>query len=586
MRLNRITIEHTLYGVALALALALRLMSLGAAPLVESEAVWANQSLALARGETLSTLAPQPGYLIVTAGLFSLFGSSEAAARLWAAVIGSLLVLAPLTVRPLLGIPSALVLAYGLALDPGLVAASRQAGSLMPGMVFTLFTGALWFSKHRSAAGIAAGLALLSGPAVLPGLLGILAAALLLGIPGRFLVQVREIRAAAIPAIAIFVLVGTAFFQIPAGLTAAFSAILAYLAGWVTPSGTPVFQPLAALAFYTPVAVVFGMAAVVRLVLEWRGWSQARDGAGLKVRLLLVVWFGVALLLTLVYPARQNVDLVWALVPLWALAATEISPRLPRPGASVISLVQAVIVFFLAALFVYTLAALRVLAPGDTQSTLRLVVLLGILALGGLTGVLFALGWSYEASKNGLAWGSGAALFVLMIAGLWGSTQVRPGMPQELWTPGDGPGQAALFSNTLEYLAEIQSGDRRYAEIISTVDEATLRWSLRDYTVAYSPDLPPSGLPSLVITGQGDASPRLSAAYRGQDFVWSVSAGWDGPLPADFIRWFVYRQAPVQEHSVILWARSDIFPGGVMPQETTPSLDPTFPDEDLLEDRP
>ena len=63
------------------------------------------------------------------------------------------------------------VMAFGLALDPGLVSLSRQAGSLMPALVFTLFALASVYNRRMVLAGICTGLALLSGVAFLQGLL-------------------------------------------------------------------------------------------------------------------------------------------------------------------------------------------------------------------------------------------------------------------------------------------------------------------------------------------------------------------------------------------------------------------------------
>jgi len=72
-----------------------------------------------------------------------------------------------------------------------------------------------------------------------------------------------------------------------------------------------------------------------------------------------------------------------------------------------------------------------------------------------------------------------------------------------------------------------------------------------------------------LITQESAEDPALSAAYRGQDFVWSVYPGWTGALPPDLIGWFTFRQAPLQLESIILWARNDLFPGEIPQAQPT-----------------
>jgi len=55
----------------------------------------------------------------------------------------------------------------------------------------------------------------------------------------------------------------------------------------------------------------------------------------------------------------------------------------------------------------------------------------------------------------------------------------------------------------------------------------------------------------------------LAKKYRGQDFVWELSPGWQGAFPPDLINWLTFRAAPLAESQIILWARADIFPGGL-----------------------
>ena len=168
--MKNIRFEHILYFLAFALALGVRLLNLGEAPLSDFEADWALQSLALARGEFVN-LGAQPGYIFLTTVFFSLFEDTNFTARLWSALAGSLLVLTPFAFRDRLGQKAGIIVAFGLALDPGMVALSRLAGGQMPAMTFTMLALALFFSGRFAWVGVAAGLALLSGPAAITVLL-------------------------------------------------------------------------------------------------------------------------------------------------------------------------------------------------------------------------------------------------------------------------------------------------------------------------------------------------------------------------------------------------------------------------------
>ncbi len=97
MNLQKITFEHSLFAAALLLGVAIRFVNLGTAPLTDSEANLALQALALAKGNSIAAqaLSPEPGYIVLTSWLFSMFGSSNFLARFWPALAGSLLVLLP-----------------------------------------------------------------------------------------------------------------------------------------------------------------------------------------------------------------------------------------------------------------------------------------------------------------------------------------------------------------------------------------------------------------------------------------------------------------------------------------------------------
>ena len=52
----------------------------------------------------------------------------------------------------------------------------------------------------------------------------------------------------------------------------------------------------------------------------------------------------------------------------------------------------------------------------------------------------------------------------------------------------------------------------------------------------------------------------LPSAYRGQDFTWRGQPQWANLQTQDWLKWFVFRELPMDNETVILWARDNLFP--------------------------
>jgi hypothetical protein len=495
-------------------------------------------------------------------------------------LVGGLLALVPFFFRRSLGGEAALILALGIALDPGLVALSRQADGPMLAVGFTLLALGLANYGFLSLAGMSAGLALLSGQALLPGLLAL---ALALGIirvingggepipaspPDRY-----SLRRGLLAALATLVLAGTLFLRAPEGLSAWLGGLPAYLSGWAQPSGTPALRLLVALLVYQPLPMVFGLIGVIRSWLR-----DDRLGEGLSL------WFGFSLALALIYPGRQVSDLVWALLPLWALAARELADMLSAPSDyKVISLGQAALIFVLLALIWQNLAGLGQAEPGFQGNLIRLAVIAGVLGLAVVTSGLVGLGWSWQTARLGLVWGLCAGLGIYSLAGMWGASQLRNSGRVELWRPVPDSADSGLLIKTLDDLSSWNTGEVASLDVTLALDAPALQWELRDYPgLSVLPEgdkLLASGSPSIVITRENIQEPSLAASYRGQDFAFEAYPGWAGALPPNFARWLVFRLAPQQVVQVILWARVDLFSDGaafsesVVPEGLDPRLE-------------
>jgi hypothetical protein len=584
MEFKNIRIRTIFAAFIVLLAIGVRFYGLGAAPLSDFEAERALQALQVSRGEQVA-LGAGPAYPLLTGFLISVSEASNFIARFLPALAGALLVVLPLMFVMEIGLVPALIIALGIALDPGLVAVSRLAGGPMLALSFELLAIGFLLRRKLMPAGICAGIALLAGAAAFQGaiILGLtyLTGKWLFRLPGQLPgwqekepFSSKEINQALLAGGAILLGAGTLFFLFPQGLSSAAASFPTYLRGWLQTAGVPPSRLLAALIFYNPLVLVFGLLAVVR------GWLE-----GHLVLRWLSVWASSALLLILIYPGRQVSDLIWVLVPLWAMGGIEIGrdlvtaekDRLPVLG-------QASLILILLALAWINLAGVSQSA-GDVQSMrLRWAVIGGTILLGFVTTLLVSLGWSRQVALSGLAWGLIAGLGLFGLASLWNASQIHPNGEQELWYPNPATGQANLLEKTLGDLSMWRTGIRDTLDVVVLSEQPSVRWAMRNFSQARFLSSPPTGeLPSIILSTEDQPEPNLSAAYRGQDFAWWVYPAWQGGLPPDWARWLVFRDSPQQPVHLILWARSDLFPGGVLgteqqaPEEPVQEIPLDFP---------
>jgi len=578
--------ESVLYVIAFILAVALRFFQLGALPLSDTEAGWALDALHVAQGMR-PLLGPQPVYILPTSALFFLFGDSNFLARFVPALTGSALILVPYLFRERLKPLPGLLLAFFLALDPGLVSLSRQAGSLMPALTFLLLAWAFWWNRRPRVAGVFGGLALLSGPSVWAGLLGLGLAWVLrrtmerppasaedeehadLDESGTGVESLRrgDLKVALIFGGGTILLGGTMFFLSPNGLSAWLDSLPVYLRGWVQPSGVPGGRLLFALLAYQPLAVLFGLIALVR------GWWQGR-----RRSIRLSLWLFTALLVALFYPARQVGDLAWVLVPLWTLAALEFSNHAviyfeeQREVAGVATMVSILLVFSWLA---YAGIALDPANPINTTTNAirigntvlfesfpptRYVLLVGVFLLLIVSLMMVALGWSARTARLGGVWGLTLALGIYSLGMAWGATGLRTPDGWELWWLDKQPTQAELLLETVNDQSEWSTGDEMSQEVtLLSLNSPALEWLLRGRSLQMVTALENQESPGIIISPSQMANPNLPIAYRGQDFTWRREPSWNVMTVYDWIRWSVFRQMPYDSEMVILWVQNDLF---------------------------
>ncbi|MFZ5808830.1 MAG: hypothetical protein ACOY16_06070 [Chloroflexota bacterium] len=578
-------LEQLLFLFAFLLAAAVRFTHLGLAPLNDNEASQALQALQLVRGEHPS-LAGQPLYILSTSALFFLFGSANFVARFLPALAGSLLIPLFYLSRRQLGVAPALVLSFALALDPGFVSQSRLAGSPMPALTALAFAVYFWSNRRLSLNGLCLGFALLSAPAVIHGILGVFLAF----IAARALE--RRLNAEHLPyPLSIFtlpaekhtwqkgllatsltlLLAGTLFLLVPQGLSALAGALPDYLLGWGKPAGVPAGWLILTLSVYHPIAILFAVSAVFRSFF-WRNSASQPDG----LQRFLVLWFLISFLLCLIYPGRQMGDLLWPLLPLWLLAAQEIARiAVPMEKPRWILLLQASLTFIFLTLFWLQVAAYSQVLYTLGFNLLRLATIFSTLVLVALLVWLVDLAQSRRAAWQGLSVGLLAALSLYTLSCTFGSAFNYPWSQvfrQEFWKPYPQIGDADLLQKTIQDLSSWSTGRPDRLSITLAVNSPALHWLLRHQTnLTLLPEDAvlhgfrlgqDSPIPDILITRANSPGPSLTTAFRGQDFNWWFLPIWQYSPPADPLAWALFRRAQWQAEPVILWARSDLFPGG------------------------
>jgi hypothetical protein len=560
MKLKSEQIERLLWVLAISLALVMRLVRLGAAPLTDMEASNALPVFGWLQNGLVPT-GTQAAYTLFNGMIFYLFGSTNFAARFIPALAGSILVFAPLFYRRQLGRWPALIAAFGLAIDPVLVAISRQADASIGAITFTAFAFGLILNRRFVWAGICFGLALLGGPNLWMGWLGLGLAMLASarkqlfgmdegkqgGLSYRFYAP-RVASAAAITLVA----VGTLFLFAPFGLSMAAGSLPEFLGSWTQTGNFTIQTAAIALLSYSLLPVILGS---IQAITGWRHKDQTDK--------FLTVWAVIALLLWFACRGRMMGYAGWVMVPLWGLAARQIAAWLRKPDYDArFTGAMAAVVFVL--LFFIILNAVGILHPAawSAQTDLQIVKIVVAIVLLGLAIILVGWGWNWSVARQGVQWASGAALLLILF-----SMSLRAGglgvKPQsELWRSGAYFADADLLDKTLHDLSISKSGEVNNLQVsVVGIQSATLEWNLRDFSgVQYSDRISMQETPDIILTND-QTQPGQISTYRGQDFILSRQPAFTQMIGSNWSNWLVFREAPEETSKIILWARTDLFPG-------------------------
>lgn len=552
-------IEITLFALALAAAILLRFLSLGANALTDVEASQALQAFHLSQGN-LVVVGGQPGYVSLTTPLFYIFSASNFWARFWPAVFGCLLVLLPLLFKPWIGKRAALLLAFVLAFEPGLTAISRIAGSEMMAITCTLAALGFFLRRKPILAGVSAGLALLAGTPVWLGV-GTLALSLFLFkcvVKQGVVALEKDAQPFWLPAFiaagATLLGIGTVFGTHPLILSGLGSGLADFFAGFATRTGVSIGIMLLGLL----------LTQILTIPLAIYGIAAGPEEKN-KLSILMLFWLVLLFVFTLLPFARQVVNWAWFVMPLSVLAVIGLEGLMNKVEKDQWKLtlleIGAVV-----ALLVYSYLNLISLvnAPSADSVTLRNQVLAVVLPLAMILVVtlLVGWGWSFVAARQGLIAGVLLLLGFVTLGNTWKAAGLGPRPEAELWRTGANPTGASAMVASVEDLSLYTHGlvDAIDIKLVGQPAPA-LQWALREFSALQTDSVISNSDTSSVLISDSDLSQNLNGLFRGQAIQWDSQIDFSQMDGFDWIKWFDMRDVPLTHKTLLLWARNDLFKG-------------------------
>jgi len=555
-----LTVEHAGYGLAVLIALGLRLWSLGASTLGPAEALQALPAVAAVHGVVPELSGTSPLLHVLQRVTFALFGPSDSTARFWPAFLGGLSPALFFAFRRHLTPGGALAGAFLWSLSPLGVWSSRLALSdaLVPVVALATFAALIQMRQGRKAGGwlgLTAGLLLISGPNAYTILLGLVVAALWLR------PEVRELRSGihgqtrlALAGLLLSLVIATFFLVEPAGLAAGMGLFSTWLFDLLPGRGEySIAEIVLRLAISEPFILAFGIAGAISFL-------RRDERAG--------VWLGVptavALLVAVAGRGRHPVDLSLVALGLVLLAGPVVSRvfgyayewrRQRDPWLLVL--------ISLAMLVASAIGLPSALNAANNQEWRSLYAGVGVATLSVSVIVWIAYGvwdnWHTVVRSLpivplvlGMTWQIGSMVSLSYDRGAGRQSGVVHEMPAT---------DLADLQRELRNLSARNGGEREAAVDVIWPSLANdpvlpiLKWQLRAFPNArFSASIPPDAAP-LVLTPLED-QPWLSN-YSGAEFAvlqrWTIA---QLPDSNSVLRWVLFREALAapEKTRLILWA--------------------------------
>lgn len=571
------TIEAGLWIAFVLIALTMRIASLDAAPLARSEAQEAMSAWYAVSGQSVP-LAPSYSPLLFAGNrlFFFLFGASDALARLWSAIFGSLLVLTPLLLRRRLGRWGALVAGGYLVLSPTALVASRHLdGTIVAACGVMIGLGSivryLDSERHTWLACAAVGLALaLTGGAAAYGFLLslILACALTCYVlvprlePSSRLASYLAFPWGAflLPFAATLLIIATALGWNPTG----FSTVGELLVDWLArfrPASNPAPSPFVLLLAYEPLVFALSLGGAI--------WWAIRGGHTKGWDALWLTWAGIALLLLLLMPGRAPLDLLWVVLPLAFVLGSLVERVIHTLHLRPLWLGEGIYALIVLIFWVHTylnLARYATYARVEDLVLILLSLLIQVIVL-----ISFALTIDDVMAFRAGMLSTGVALLALTLSAGWRVAYVNPAAAEEalLKHPTD-PAVRDLVQTVTTFSWRETGLPTTLSFVYQAPPDSTLAWYLREFEsarrVEHLSNLRPQDLSLLLVAPGREASFQTETDYIGQSFVkersWTpqaINCNLWSLRCVESIRWFVFRDTPAMPSPaswVTIWRES------------------------------
>ena len=545
--------ESLLYVVILLAAAALRLAQLGYWPLLWSEATQAWGPWRLIQGGRPETLDYSP--LLFSGNLFNfaLFGASDAGARLWPALFGTLLVLLPYLLRDRLGRWGALAASLLLALSPSLLYFSRTLdGSIVAAAaalgLLVAIKGYVESRRREYVYGgaVALALGLMSGATFYTFLVALLGFTAYLALTARRGAESEErdalgaawrelsgdkklcLKAGGL-VVGLVALVGSALFLNPSGIQATLNVLGEWLRLFSAGGGAAWYHYLILLATYETLPLLAG--------LFWLFFSLRK---GDLLSTFLSVWFVLALLLHSIAGVRPANVLPIILLPLILLAAQAINRLIEKIHEAEIEAPNWLFVVLTALLLAFLYLQLAGLTVGGDTAYLRLaIVTAGVILLS------FAIFWYWIGAEQAMPIGATTILGLLFLLFVHSTMELNYYTARDPREPLNGTVTSVDIGNVQPFLEDLSSrleGDRTVMPILVEKSlHPLLSWYSRDFRtvglVGGIPDAPEAR--AVIATAQEEeAGPKgfVGQPFRLRDRVDTQGLAW-----GDWLKWYLKR---------------------------------------------
>lgn len=546
--------EFIWFLLAFLVGLGLRLWRISEMSFTLAEAQIAQSAWLMAMGEA-AELPGNMSYAGLSAPLFHLFEPSFFFARLMPVLAGSSLILVPWFWRDRFGKRVALVLAFGLAIDPILLSFSRQI--VTP--IFVL-AGLAWAvtalkTKRPVLAGSLLALAFLGGYSFwVVALIGVV---VLLVWRKRanfeFLNASYKAKSFLLPLLTSFaitlIMVSSAILLHTEGLGGIGAGLVELVHLFGKNYEIPAYQPIIVAIAYSPLPLIFAIWALV---------DDLRNNRPLQNLPFLICW-GLSVFLSLLLGRQDSGLLVFAAIFAWLGAAGNIS-RIIEQASDRREIVQGVTAFQIVILVYIQMVSRRLTSLPVTSQDFRMALfalLAGILLLV-ISTVLVGMGWSRQLSSQALQ----NSLLIMLLVLTVGVSLRSVRSQQESMSLSLLAGPIVLPNDDVENVIDEIDRNGRADKSEITYDlgklEQQFAWFFREQVDWKSVQ---SDLQADLMLSENEMDFSAADAYRGRNVVLYRQIDKQVVKPVDFLKTLLGEPLTLVSQNGVLWVRLNLFTG-------------------------